>query len=360
MNTLQIKISRIYILFLLLFLFAPSAVLAQKAKSMTNADVIEMVKAGLSEQIITTSIRQASARDFDLTPTGLIALKKDGMPDTVIVVMQEKGIPIRSVKFVTGKYIRKDKSNDYIDFSPDGTFSLQQDGKNYRGNYSVQENTITVQVLKVRETSIMRMIGNKLVQSSGAVWENPSEPENASVKLTNDMVIQLVKAGLSDQIIVTAIRQATNKDFDLTTTGLIALKKAEVSDAVIVGMLEKDTPATVAEVKTQQKEPTLNETENSAPTPVSQNGCSGIEAMGIYKNSIFSADMGGGVVEWLAKIRNNTSVTKIVVFGWVDMYGKQIKAQAQIKGGEISSLRLDMTQARVIAPVKELRLISCQ
>ena len=70
--------------------FVTSAVTAQKAKSaMTNADVIQMVSAALSEQVIITSIRQAPAKDFDLTPNGLIALKKAGVSDAVISVMQE-------------------------------------------------------------------------------------------------------------------------------------------------------------------------------------------------------------------------------------------------------------------------------
>lgn len=71
-------------------LLVTSTVAAQKAKNaMTNADVVQMVGAGLSEQVIITSIRQAPAKDFDLTPTGLIALKKAGVSDTVLSVMQE-------------------------------------------------------------------------------------------------------------------------------------------------------------------------------------------------------------------------------------------------------------------------------
>lgn len=58
---------------------------------MTNNEVIQLVTAGLSEQVIITSIRQAPTKDFDLTPTGLIALKKAGVSDAVIVVMQERG-----------------------------------------------------------------------------------------------------------------------------------------------------------------------------------------------------------------------------------------------------------------------------
>jgi hypothetical protein len=77
--------------------FVTSAVTAQKAKNtMTNADVIQMVTANLSEQVIITSIRQAPAKDFDLTPTGLIALKKAGVSDAVILVMQEVSTSAKS------------------------------------------------------------------------------------------------------------------------------------------------------------------------------------------------------------------------------------------------------------------------
>ena len=62
---------------------------ALPAKSkMTNADVIQLVAAGLSEQVVIVSIRQTSEKDFDLTPTGLIALKKAGVSDAVILIMQ--------------------------------------------------------------------------------------------------------------------------------------------------------------------------------------------------------------------------------------------------------------------------------
>ena len=81
--------------------------------------------------------------------------------------------------------------------------------------------------------------------------------------------------------------------------------------------------------------------------------------MGFFQNEIFDRAMGGGIVEWLAKIRNNTSVTKIVVFGWIDSYGQQKNSQIQIRGGDIASVRVDLTQARFIAPVRDLRLVSC-
>jgi hypothetical protein len=60
-------------------------------RGMSNADVVQLVKAGLSQEVIITAIRQASSRDFDLTPAGLVALKGGKVPDSVILVMQNPG-----------------------------------------------------------------------------------------------------------------------------------------------------------------------------------------------------------------------------------------------------------------------------
>jgi hypothetical protein len=89
------------IMFLALFGGTPQVNAEQTAQTtkqgvkMTNADVIQLVTAGLSEQVVITSIRQAPERDFDLTPTGLIALKKAGVPDAVILIMQSNETPVR-------------------------------------------------------------------------------------------------------------------------------------------------------------------------------------------------------------------------------------------------------------------------
>lgn len=54
---------------------------------MTNADVIKMVSAGLSEQLVVGSIRNAKARSFDTSADALIELKKNNVPDGVIAEM---------------------------------------------------------------------------------------------------------------------------------------------------------------------------------------------------------------------------------------------------------------------------------
>jgi hypothetical protein len=57
---------------------------------LTNAEVIQLVSGGLSATVIAASIRQTASVAFDLTPAGLIALKKAGVPDAVIAAMQER------------------------------------------------------------------------------------------------------------------------------------------------------------------------------------------------------------------------------------------------------------------------------
>lgn len=65
--------------------------------------------------------------------------------------------------------------------------------------------------------------------------------------LTNDAVIAMIKAGLSEPVVIAKIQSSTKK-FDLSTNGLIALKQAGVSNRVLEAMLAPPpgSPAAVA------------------------------------------------------------------------------------------------------------------
>lgn len=83
------------------------AALAQSSSAdaqLKNSDVIGMVRAGLSQDVVITAIRQAKRRTFDLSPSGLIALKNARVPDVVIAVMQstDKRSTAPAAKGVTG------------------------------------------------------------------------------------------------------------------------------------------------------------------------------------------------------------------------------------------------------------------
>ena len=76
--------------FLVVFVCATLvAAQGQGPATLTNADIIKMVKAQLSPAVITATI-DSSNLNFDLSPDGLIALKQAAVPDALIQMMQTR------------------------------------------------------------------------------------------------------------------------------------------------------------------------------------------------------------------------------------------------------------------------------
>jgi hypothetical protein len=67
------------------------------AKPLTNGDVVEMLKAGLSQEIVIAKIN-ASACEFDTSPAALKVLKTANVPEAVILAMVQApiGMPMQS------------------------------------------------------------------------------------------------------------------------------------------------------------------------------------------------------------------------------------------------------------------------
>lgn len=273
-------------------LAAPSNVAAQASSStppasrpgMTNDQVIELVAAGLSEQVITNAITQASSQEFDLTPAGLLELKRAGVPDAVIVAMQEaleRGATRGGATGPLGRYVRVAKRTDYIEFASDGTFKLRQNSENYTGTYRVHGDTVTF-ASPGMPSSEARLVGNQIIEPNGWVWEP-----------------------------------------DLGAT-----------------------------------EPTLTPPSAAAPAPSagSTNGCGGIELMGLFKSDMRPAVP---LILWFAKVRNATSVTRIVNVSWTNLYGQEKTSRAEVRSGDISTLELNRQMSNERQPIN-LRLSSCR
>ncbi len=75
------------LLFAALCLTTHQSVRAQE-ETMTNGEVISLVKAGLNKTIVVNKIR-TSKTNFDLSTDGLIALKKAGVSDEIVTAMLE-------------------------------------------------------------------------------------------------------------------------------------------------------------------------------------------------------------------------------------------------------------------------------
>lgn len=56
-------------------------------RAVTNFDVIEMGRSKISDAVVINTI-QSRGGEFDTTPSGIIALKENGVSDTVIMAMQ--------------------------------------------------------------------------------------------------------------------------------------------------------------------------------------------------------------------------------------------------------------------------------
>ncbi len=76
----------------------------------------------------------------------------------------------------------------------------------------------------------------------------------AQQALNNDAVVKLVKAGLSDDLIVSTINGSAGT-YDTSADGLIALKTAGVSDKVVAAMVAKAAPAPVAAASAKSAAP---------------------------------------------------------------------------------------------------------
>jgi len=106
----------------------------------------------------------------------------------------------------------------------------------------------------------------------------------AQEALTNESVIKLVKAGLSQDLIVTTINTSPGK-FDTSANGLIALKKAGASDNVLAAIVLKASGATpsapVATPASVNQAPSAGSASNNV---VLASGAlpAGVDSIGVY------------------------------------------------------------------------------
>jgi len=68
----------------------------------------------------------------------------------------------------------------------------------------------------------------------------------STAAMTNQDVMRMAAAGLAEDVIITAMRQAPRRTFDLSASGLIELKQAKVADTIVRAMQALEDPVPVA------------------------------------------------------------------------------------------------------------------
>jgi hypothetical protein len=204
-------------------------------QSLNNDEVIKLVKAGMSEDLIVSSINAAPG-NYNTSADGLIALKSAGASDKVVsAIIQRAAAAASSALSPAGqstpeatnnaaivKLLQAGSSDDAIltaiylssggyDTSPGGLAALKRAG--------ASDKVISFVVLKAAAAS-------------------SAPPPSLAQTKNNAAIVKLVQAGNSDDAILSIIAQASGS-YDASPDGLAVLKQAGVSDSVIAAIVQK-------------------------------------------------------------------------------------------------------------------------
>jgi hypothetical protein len=97
--------------------------LAQAQNPLTNSDVIHLVQSGISPLIVKATISK-SKTGFDMTPDGLIQLKKAGMNDDIVMAMLSKNNVVPGTAIISLKDSLENLPGGIYYRSPDKYISL--------------------------------------------------------------------------------------------------------------------------------------------------------------------------------------------------------------------------------------------
>lgn len=176
--------------------------------------------------------------------------------------------------------------------------------------------------------------------------------KSSEAALTNQEIVKLVAAELGDEVVIAKIKNASVVQFDVTTDALLALKAQKISKTVVAAMIERaGAPPRAAAAHAPaagipQPPPGL-----TASSP-----CAGVELMGLF--NIDKRPMAPLII-YLAKIRNGSSMTRIVTIEWLDMYGQEMTSTNEIAAGQIVTAQLGANSPRDRQPT-DLRITSCR
>ena len=221
----------------------------QSQKTLNNAAVVKLTKAGFKEKTI-ISIIYSRVPNFDLSPDRMIELKKNGVSEKIIVAMlarQEGMDPFDD----DSSWGDDDFITKGIDPKTTGTPSTGGNGGNGGGSPADDPGTNIFGSsggAKGRTKSNMGNggIDNDIMTTGSAtvkILRPPSEAGGTggpvklekTKSLTNESIVELVEAGFSEGTIIRRIEQSP-VEFDLSETKLDELRKRRVSEKVVTAM----------------------------------------------------------------------------------------------------------------------------
>ena len=234
---------------LILALIVSAAALAQTSqsqKTLTNASVVKLVKAGFKEKTI-IQIINSRMPNFELSPERMIELKRNGVSEKVIIAMlarQEGMEPFDDETWADEEFMSKgiDPKVDNRSGSNSGSGSgaaSNDPGTNIFGSSGGVKG-------QTRSNMGNGGVDNDIMTTGSAtvrILRPPSESGGAgsAVKLektkslTNESIVELVEAGFTEGTIIRRIEQSP-VEFDLAPAKLDDLRKRRVSEKIVIAM----------------------------------------------------------------------------------------------------------------------------
>ena len=247
MKTLLIKLA---LVLALCFVAGAAAQAQQRSEApLTNAAVIKLVRAGFKEKTVIAIIHSRPS-SFDLSPDGLIELKRGGVSENIILAMLATGETEFAAEdgwsddpFFNDSARAKQKTNegetDIFGMNGGSNNRTKQRGAGTSGG----DNSQTT--------------GSATVRIIRPPVEPGGKPElERTPTLTNDSVVELVEAGFSEGTIIRRIEQSP-AEFDLSPPKLAELRRRRVSDRIIAAMT-----AAMSDDSTSGVKPASNTPEN--------------------------------------------------------------------------------------------------
>jgi len=208
---------------------------ANREAPLTNASVVKLVRAGFREKTVITIIRARPTR-FDLTPNGLVELKKSGVTEKVIVAMlaRDEMVLLDGVSsedddaFFDGMNMpgsARPGSTDPGETNIFGSSGGSRGRTRSRGlNGSNDDETQTT------GSATVRIIRPPAEAGGGGAAKLEKTPT-----LTNESVVAMVDAGFSEGTIIRRVEESP-ADYDLAPSKLDQLRRRRVSEPVIAAM----------------------------------------------------------------------------------------------------------------------------
>jgi hypothetical protein len=163
-------------------------------------------------------------------------------------------------------YVSTQTPADQLQLNSDNSFSLQEGGQPYHGNFTVNGNKLEITIDGTKTP--MTIQGSSLTDPSGQTWalrEQSSPTASSGGVLQNEDVIKMAKVGIDDATIITKIG-SSKCQFDTSTDALIQLKQSGVNAAVLKAMVGATTSPLGA--PTAVSGPAVPVSPSGVPTPL--------------------------------------------------------------------------------------------